>query len=99
MFGKFNFKNLPEGKHLIEISHIGFTSVIENIDIIGETRKDYTLTEAVVENNAVIYAAILASVKLEIHNCYFEYIFKKSIEFIQLKISTTGYETQVKKEV
>ncbi len=56
--GKFSFKNLPEGKHLIEISHVGFTSVIENIDIIGETRKDYVLTEAVIENNAVIVTGV-----------------------------------------
>ena len=56
--GNFSFKNLPEGKHLIEISHIGYTSVIENIDIIGDTKKDYVLTEAIVENNAVIVTGV-----------------------------------------
>ena len=56
--GNFSFKNLPEGKHLIEISHIGYNSVIENIDIIGETKKDYVLIEAIVENNAVIVTGV-----------------------------------------
>jgi iron complex outermembrane receptor protein len=56
--GNFNFKNLPEGKHLIEISHVGYTSVIENIDISGDTKKDYVLTESIVENNAVIVTGV-----------------------------------------
>jgi iron complex outermembrane recepter protein len=56
--GNFSFKNLPEGRHLIEISHVGFTSVIESIDIIGETKKDYLLTEAIVENNSVIVTGV-----------------------------------------
>jgi iron complex outermembrane receptor protein len=56
--GNFSFKNLPEGKQLIEISHIGYTSIIEYVDINLETRKDYALTESVVENNAVIITGV-----------------------------------------
>ena len=56
--GNFNLKNLPEGKHLIEISHIGYTSVIEYVDINTETKKDYALTEAIVENNTVIVTGV-----------------------------------------
>ena len=56
--GNFSLKNLPEGKHLIEISHVGYTSVIEYVDISSETKKDYLLTEAIVENNTVIVTGV-----------------------------------------
>ena len=56
--GNFSLKNIPEGKHLIEVSHIGYTSVIEWVDINSDTRKDYSLLEAVIENNAVIVTGV-----------------------------------------
>ena len=56
--GNFTLKNLPEGKHLIEISHVGYTSVIEYVDINSETKRDYALTEAIVENNTVIVTGV-----------------------------------------
>ncbi len=52
--GNFKITNIPEGGHLIEISHIGYTTIVENIDIAGNTKKDYSLSQSVVENNAVI---------------------------------------------
>lgn len=52
--GFFQFNNIPEGRHLMEISHIGYTTIVENIDIAGNTKKDYLLYQSVVENNAVI---------------------------------------------
>jgi iron complex outermembrane recepter protein len=59
--GFFELKNLPPGKHLIEISHVGYTSIIEWVDIINDTRKDYSLTESIVENNAVIVTGVGAA--------------------------------------
>jgi iron complex outermembrane recepter protein len=52
--GLFEIRNIPEGKHLVEISHIGYTIIAEQIEINGDTKKDYSLTQSVVENNAVI---------------------------------------------
>ena len=52
--GHYTFRNISEGKHLLEVSHVGYTTLIDNIDINGDTKKDYTLTESVVENNAVV---------------------------------------------
>lgn len=56
--GAFEIKNLPEGRHLIEVSHVGYTSVIEYVDISTDTKKDYALSEAIVENNAVIITGV-----------------------------------------
>ena len=63
--GNFSFKNIPEGNHLLEISHIGYTSVIENISINGDTKKDYAMTEAVVENNAVVVTGVTGATQLK----------------------------------
>lgn len=52
--GEVMINNIPEGKHLIEISHVGFNTISENVDIIGDTKKEFSLTHSVVENNNVI---------------------------------------------
>ncbi len=63
--GNFSFKNIPEGGHLIEVSHIGYTSVIENIIITADTKKDFALAEAVVENNAVVVTGVTGATQLK----------------------------------
>ncbi len=63
--GDFFIKNIPEGRHLIEISHIGFTSLVEYIDIYGAYKKDFALTESVVENNAVIVTGVTKATQLK----------------------------------
>ena len=63
--GNFIFKNIPEGNHLVEISHIGYTTIAENISINGDTKKDFILTESVVENNAVIVTGVTGATQLK----------------------------------
>ena len=63
--GKFIIKNIPPGKHLIEISHIGYTSVIESIDINTDINKDFTLTESIIENNAVVVTGVTGATQLK----------------------------------
>ena len=56
--GRFVIHHIPEGKHLVEISHIGYSTIAEQIEIIGTTSRDYFLMESVVENNAVIITGL-----------------------------------------
>jgi iron complex outermembrane receptor protein len=63
--GEFTLKNIPEGRHLIEISHIGFSSLVESVDIYGSIKKDFQLTESVVENNAVIVTGVTKATQLK----------------------------------
>ncbi len=63
--GDFVFRNIPEGKHLVEISHVGYSTMIDNIDIAGDTKKDYSLSFAVVENNAVIVTGVSGATQLK----------------------------------
>ncbi|MEO6734169.1 MAG: TonB-dependent receptor [Ferruginibacter sp.] len=63
--GNFDIRNVPEGRHLVEISHIGFITLIDNIYISGDTKKDYTLSPSVVENNTVIVTGVSGATQLK----------------------------------
>ena len=63
--GKFEIKNLPVGKYLIEISHVGYTTIIENISITADTKKDFILSQSIVENNAVIVTGTSGATQLK----------------------------------
>ena len=63
--GQFSLLNIPEGKHLVEISHIGYATIAEQVEISGDTTKDYLLTQSIVENNAVIITGVGAATQLK----------------------------------
>lgn len=56
--GRFSIRNIPAGKHLVEVSHIGYNTIVESIDFSIDIKKDYTLTGSVVENNAVVVTGV-----------------------------------------
>ena len=63
--GEFSLPNIPEGKHLVEISHIGYTTTAEQVDVSGDTKRDYLLSQSVVENNAVIITGVGVATQLK----------------------------------
>ncbi len=52
--GTFTINNIPPGRHLIEISFVGYKSIIEEIDISGALTKDYALTASIIENTEIV---------------------------------------------
>ena len=56
--GYFHIPSVNNGKYLIEISYQGFASVIENIEISGETTHNYSLQPTVVEQEAVTVTGV-----------------------------------------
>ncbi len=56
--GKYNFTEIPAGHHLIEISHTGYTSIIEHIDLDKNLEKDFALQQSIVENQAVVITGV-----------------------------------------
>jgi iron complex outermembrane receptor protein len=56
--GIYTLLNLPEGNHLLEVSHIGYATIIVNIFIKGNTIYNVSLTESIVENNEVIITGV-----------------------------------------
>jgi iron complex outermembrane receptor protein len=63
--GNFIISNIPRGTHLIEISHIGYSSIVENIDIKNDIKKDFVLTESIIENDAVIVTGVSGATQLK----------------------------------
>ena len=63
--GYFIISNIPQGIHLVEISHIGYSSIVENIDIRNDVTKNYTLTESIIENNAVVVTGVTGATQLK----------------------------------
>jgi iron complex outermembrane recepter protein len=63
--GEFFIANIAEGNHLIEFSHIGFNTLALQINIKGDTKKDISLSESVVENNAVIITGVSRASQLK----------------------------------
>ena len=63
--GEFFIRNIAEGNHLVEFSHVGYNTKAEQVIIKGDTKKDITLSEAVVENNAVIVTGVSRASQLK----------------------------------
>ncbi len=63
--GMYSIRNIPEGKHLVEISHVGFNTIAVEVTISGETAKDFVLSESVVENNGVVVTGVSRSTQLK----------------------------------
>jgi iron complex outermembrane recepter protein len=59
--GSFSFPNIPAGKHLVEISYVGYAGVSAYLDIRGEVKKDFTLAQEVAERNEVVVTGLSAA--------------------------------------
>lgn len=56
--GKFVFSEIPEGHHLIEVSHTGYATLAVHMDISGLTVKDFALSPSIIENQVVIVTGV-----------------------------------------
>jgi iron complex outermembrane recepter protein len=56
--GRFYFRELPAGHHLVEISYTGYTSIVEHIDIENNLEKNFSLQPAILENQQVIVTGV-----------------------------------------
>lgn len=62
--GRFFFKNVPVGHTTIEISFVGFSTLVDHLDITPGLTKDYSLNTSVVENEAVTVTAVASSTSI-----------------------------------
>jgi iron complex outermembrane recepter protein len=79
--GSFSISNIPEGRHLVEISHIGFTTIAEQVDVSGDTKRDYVLMKTAVENDAVVITGAGAATQLR--KSPFQVALLKKEDFLQ----------------
>jgi iron complex outermembrane recepter protein len=51
--GNYKIANVPQGKYLLEISYLGYSSILETIGLNGDTHRDFLLSPSYIENQAV----------------------------------------------
>lgn len=56
--GVFTFPGIAAGKYLVEISHLGYSSLIETIDLATVSQKDFALQSSVIENEGVTVTGV-----------------------------------------
>lgn len=56
--GEYNFKNIPAGHHIIEVSYSGFNTAVLHIDVNQNTTKDFALTAAVREQQGITITGV-----------------------------------------
>ena len=56
--GKYVLTNIPSGHHVIEVSHTGYATLVEHIEINSDMERDFKLSSIVVENRGVIITGV-----------------------------------------
>ena len=63
--GGFVTPNFTSGKYLVEISHLGFASIIETIDLSNSVQRKFILQESVAEHDAVTVTGVASAIKIK----------------------------------
>ncbi len=63
--GAFTIKNIPQGRYLVEISFLGYASVVETVDISGNTEKNFALSHSYIENEAVTVTGVSSATSVK----------------------------------
>lgn len=56
--GTYTISSIAAGKYLVEVSHLGYSSVIEIIELGNNMQKDFALNPSVIENEAVTVTGV-----------------------------------------
>ena len=56
--GRFSMKNIPGGRHLVEVSFVGYSTLSEYVELRGDIQKDFVLSPEVAERNAVVITGV-----------------------------------------
>ncbi|HYE54468.1 MAG TPA: TonB-dependent receptor, partial [Chitinophagaceae bacterium] len=59
--GSFTFNNVPAGRHLVEVSFVGYGSISTYLDVRGSVTRNFSLGAEVVERNAVVVTGLSAA--------------------------------------
>ena len=63
--GRFSMKNIPPGRHLVEVSFVGYSTISEYVDINGDVQKDFVLSPEVAERNAVVITGVSSATQVK----------------------------------
>jgi iron complex outermembrane receptor protein len=62
--GKYIFRNIPPGHHVIEVSYTGYGTLTEHLEISTDTEKDFALTTVIIENEGVTVTGVAGATSI-----------------------------------
>ena len=64
--GTFTITTVAAGKYLVEVSHLGYSSIVETIELGSNLQKDFALSPTVIENEGVTVTGATSTKKTPI---------------------------------
>ncbi len=62
--GNFLISNISPGRHLIEVSFVGYSTHTEYLEISGDIQKDFALSASIMENNEVVITGVSTATQI-----------------------------------
>ncbi len=62
--GKYFLNNIPEGHHVVEISHAGYSTLVVHLEINSSMQRDFALSGVVVENLGVVVTGVAGATSI-----------------------------------
>lgn len=62
--GKYVLNNIPDGHHVVEVSHTGYTTLVVHLELNANVEKDFALSSVVVENLGVIVTGVAGATSI-----------------------------------
>jgi iron complex outermembrane recepter protein len=62
--GEYKTSSIPPGNYLVEVSFVGYASIVEMVAVNGTTVKDFRLKDAVVEHEGVTVTGVSTATRL-----------------------------------
>jgi iron complex outermembrane receptor protein len=56
--GRYQIGNIPNGHHVVEVSHLGYATYVEHIELSENTEKNFSLSPVITENQGVIVTGV-----------------------------------------
>jgi iron complex outermembrane receptor protein len=60
----FVISNIAPGRHLVEISFVGYSTFTGYVDIQTDSKKDFSLSESIMENSEVVVTGVSTATQL-----------------------------------
>ena len=62
--GMYVLNNIPDGHHVVEISHAGYSTMVVHLELNANVVKDFALSPVVVENQGVIVTGVAGATSI-----------------------------------
>lgn len=62
--GYFKINGIPSGLHLVEVSYVGYATYTEQIEMIKDLQRDFSLASTILENNEVVVTGVSTATQI-----------------------------------